>query len=69
MIRHKKTSVSDSDAVFLGLQKTDSGDIIAFYNITAKNHPSFGSTVTDSTLRDLNLQIPKERLHMGKRKS
>jgi hypothetical protein len=59
MIKYKNTSVSDSDAVFLGWQETLSGEVIALYNITAESHPSYGSTVTDRILCDLNLQIPK----------
>jgi len=55
----KNTSFSDSDAVFLGWQETHSGEVIALYNITTKNHSSYGSTVTKRILRDLNLQIPK----------
>ncbi len=69
MIKYKNTSVSDSDAVFLGWQETLSGDAIALYNITAENYPSYGSTVTDRILRDLELQIPKGHRHRGKIKS
>lgn len=61
MSKHNKTSGSNSDAVFLGWQKTDSGKAFALYNITAANHPLFGSTVTARTLTALNLQIPKPR--------
>lgn len=60
MIKHKNTYVSDSDAEFLGWQETLSGEDIALYNITVKTHPSYGSTVTDDILRDLNLHIPKQ---------
>ena len=45
-------------AVFLGWQRTRSGKVYALYNITAKGHPYFGSTVSDRTLRRLNLDIP-----------
>ena len=51
-------SGSDSDAEFLGWQKTNSGEVFALYNITASGHPSLGSTVTDKTLHKLNLQVP-----------
>jgi hypothetical protein len=50
MIKHKNTSVTDSDAVFLGWQKTHSGEVLALYNIAAASHPSYGSTVTENTL-------------------
>lgn len=48
----------DSDATFLGWQKTRSGKAFALYNVTAANHPSHGSTVTETSLRKLNLQVP-----------
>jgi hypothetical protein len=66
VIQNKKSSVLDSDAEFLGWQETSTGETIALYNITAKNHPSCGSTVTDKILRDLNLQIPKRYRSGGK---
>lgn len=60
MITHKESSNTNSDAVFIGWQEMLSGRLVALYNVVARNHPSFGSTVTDSTLRDLNLQIPDQ---------
>jgi len=69
MIKHKNTSVRNSDALFLGWQETLSGDIFALYNITAKSHAYYGSTVTDRTLRNLNLQIPKQDRPWGKIKN
>jgi hypothetical protein len=57
----KNASVSDSDAVFLGWQETITGKAIGLYNIIVKNHPSFGSTVTDRILRDLKLHVPKRQ--------
>ena len=52
-------AVVDSDAVFVGWQKTSLGEPFPLYNITATHHPSIGSTVTDETLRKLRLLIPK----------
>lgn len=49
---------SDSDAIFIGWQELRSGNRIAFYNITVAGHPSFGSTVTESSLRKMNLKVP-----------
>lgn len=49
---------SDADAKFLGWQNLRSGKRIAFYNITAAEHPSYGSTVTEVSLRKLNLKVP-----------
>jgi hypothetical protein len=50
------------DALFLGWQDTLSGKRFAIYNITAANHPLFGSTVTGKCLRELNLRVPKTPL-------
>lgn len=63
MMKEKIRSISD--AVFLGWQETLSGVAIALYNITALNHPSFGSTVTDRVLRELKLKIPKREPYKG----
>lgn len=51
-------SARREDAVFKGWQKTSSGEVFALYNITLAGHPSLGSTVTDRTLRMLNLRVP-----------
>ena len=48
----------DGDAVFIGWQATRSAGALALYNITAADHPSFGSTVTENGLHKLNLQVP-----------
>ena len=50
--------VLQEDAIFLGWQRTRAGGTFALYTITAAGHPSLGSTVTDRSLRKLNLQIP-----------
>lgn len=52
-------STRNEDAVFMGWQKTGSGETLALYNITVAGHPSLGSTVTGEGLRKLNLQIPR----------
>ncbi len=49
----------DSDAKFLGWQETKSGEAVALYNITASGHPSCGSTVSEKSLQQMNLQIPE----------
>jgi hypothetical protein len=51
--------VADSDAIFIGWQKTPSGKEFPLYNVTAKNHPLYCSTVSDITLRKQNLKIPQ----------
>ncbi|MCX6120527.1 MAG: hypothetical protein NTX44_02780 [Ignavibacteriales bacterium] len=48
----------NSDAVFIGWQKTPDGDAFPLYNITVKNHPLYRSTVSEQTLRKVNLKIP-----------
>jgi hypothetical protein len=51
--------IENSDAVFIGWQKTPEGDDFPLYNITAKNHPLYLSTVSEQTLRKVNLKIPQ----------
>jgi len=63
----KGSSVQNSDAVFIGWQEMYSGDDCALYNITAAGHPSYGSTVSEKTLNKLNLQVPKQQIHKGKK--
>jgi hypothetical protein len=46
------------DAVFVGWQKNDRGDVFPLYTIMVSGHPSYGSTVSGKTLLALNLQIP-----------
>lgn len=53
------------DAVFMGWQRTGLGEIFALYNITAADHPSLGSTVTEQGLRILNMQVPRTPLPQG----
>jgi hypothetical protein len=59
-LKEKRSSVSDSDAVFIGWQETHSGGLFALYIITVAGHPSYGSTVSEETLNKLNLQIPRQ---------
>ena len=57
--QHTNHFDSNSDAKFLGWQKTISGETVALYNITASGHPSCGSTVSEKSLQQMNLQIPE----------
>jgi hypothetical protein len=50
--------VANSDAVFIGWQKTPWGEVFPLYNVTAKNHPLYCSTVSDQTLRKRSIKIP-----------
>ncbi len=59
MVRAVPQTNRIQDAVFVGWQKTGGGETFALYTITAADHPSLGSTVTDTSLRKLNLQIPR----------
>lgn len=45
--------------VFLGWQKTVSGEKLPLYNVIAEGHPLYGSTVSDKTLRAHNLPVPE----------
>jgi hypothetical protein len=56
---HNKLPASDADAKFLGWQKTKSGEVVALYNVTASDHPSCGSTVSERSLHEMNLKIPE----------
>lgn len=58
MMREKDLSRHHPDAVFIGWMHFRSGNSIALYNIILTGHPSYGSSVTASTLRRLNLSVP-----------
>ena len=52
-------AIQGQEAVFLGWQKSASGDIFPLYTVLKTSHPSFQSTVTDKTLRRMHLHIPR----------
>jgi hypothetical protein len=54
-----KSDAANSDAVFIGWQKTLTGEVFPLYNVTAQGHPLYCSTVSDQTLRKQNLKIPQ----------
>ena len=58
MPEHKNPPGSDSDANFLGWQKTLPGEFFPLFNITIADHPLFHSTVSDATLRKMRLRVP-----------
>jgi hypothetical protein len=58
----------DSDAVFMGWQRTSWGELFPLYNITAEGHPSCGSTVTGASLIKMDLQIPQTPIPPVKRR-
>ena len=65
MPEKNNSSNSDSDAEFLGWQKTSTGKAFALYNVTAEQHPLFRSTVSENTLRNHNLEVPQTPLTQG----
>lgn len=65
MTEETNLSDSESDATFLGWQKNSSGEVFALYNVTAADHPSRGSTVTENGLHKLNLHVPGVPLSQG----
>jgi phage/plasmid-like protein (TIGR03299 family) len=52
-------AVEGQDVVFLGWQRTTSGDLHPLYNILKAGHPLYLSTVTDTTLQANHLRIPR----------
>jgi hypothetical protein len=46
-----------SDAIFIGWKEIPGGTRLAQFTITAKEHPFFGFTVSESVLRNLNLRV------------
>ena len=51
---------TDADAKFIGYQKTSRGYAMPLYNITLREHPLYGSTVTEDTLQKYKLRIPPD---------
>jgi len=51
-------NIPNTDAVFIGWQQNPGGKDFALFNITAENHPIKGSTVTEKSLRRMNLAVP-----------
>lgn len=56
ILPRNKTGV---EAVFLGWQHGPHGELLPLYNIMVADHSSFLSTVSDTTLQDMNLRVPK----------
>ncbi len=65
MLKRKKPTVPTSDAHFLGWQTTSSGTMFPLFNVTTPGHPSYHSTVSDSTLRSLRLRVPETQSPYG----
>ncbi len=58
MCARARPASSDTDAIFVGWQKSGA-EIYPLFNIIAADHPLHHSTVTDVTLRKLQLRIPQ----------
>ena len=58
-------NTGDEDVVFKGWQETGRGSSFPLYTITATDHPSRRSTVSEKTLCKLNLQVPEPRPEKG----
>jgi hypothetical protein len=48
----------NSDAEFLGWQRTPKGELFALYTVKAKQHQLYRSTVSEITLRRQHLAVP-----------
>ncbi len=59
ILKHADLPSLNSDAEFIGWQKTSLGKPFPLFNITIAAHPSFESTVSDATLRKLGLRVPQ----------
>ena len=59
MPKYTNSTSPNSDAEFVGWQKTLFGKTIPLFNITNADHPSYQSTVSDVTLRKLGLRVPR----------
>jgi len=55
-----------ADVEFIGWQEGLDGIRLALFNITADGHPSNGSTVCETTLRELDLQDPRVPFNKSK---
>jgi len=58
MCASENPASSDTDAIFVGWQNSGR-EIFPLFNIIAADHPLCNSTVTDVTLRKLQLRIPQ----------
>jgi hypothetical protein len=57
---------ANSDAIFVGWQETSTNEFFALYNVIAKQHPLYRSTVSEITLRQRHLNVPATPLPPGK---
>ena len=55
----KKSPDIISDAIFSGWQETITGECFALYRVLKTDHPSYGSTVSEKTIKRLNLKMPE----------
>jgi hypothetical protein len=65
MAKQKNRFGLESEAEFIGWQETSWGKRLALFTITIEEHPSYGSTVCEPTLRAFNLRIPQIPYYEG----
>jgi hypothetical protein len=58
-LKNNKTT-ENPDAVFIGWQENYFGTHFALYTISAIDHPSYLSTVSEKTLTKMNLRFLKQ---------
>ncbi len=66
MAKRSNRSDTKSEAVFIGWQEGLGGTRLALFNITADGHPASGSTVSETTLRELDIQVPRVPFNKSK---
>jgi len=59
MGEHKYRAGFEPDAIFLGWEKKLGGTRLALFTISAVEHPFYGSIVSERTLSNLGLQVPR----------
>jgi hypothetical protein len=59
-LKKQKSHNKNQDAMFYGLQETLTGERFALYIISKADHPSYGSSVSENTLKRLNPEIPEQ---------
>jgi len=53
---------SKSDVVFIGWKDTSRGRAVALFDVKDDEHPLYGTTVCELTLRKFQLQVPQMEL-------
>jgi hypothetical protein len=59
MANRKNQSGFNQDVVFVGWQETFEGTHLALFTVLLEEHPLYGSTVCEPTLRKFQLNVPR----------